>query len=75
MKEESSSSKQKLEIAAGAINDLKQMLVEMKEEYAKLADEKKANEVAFESKLNEKGNHGFLFIIFVGHQIIVGFFR
>ena len=48
-------------MAASAITDLKQMVISIKDEYSLLVDEKKSNELAFESKLKEKGEYTQMF--------------
>lgn len=47
--------KTRLEEAADAIKELNQMIVEAKEEYSKLADEKNFKESIYEAKITEKG--------------------
>lgn len=47
--------KTRLEEAADAIKELNQMIVEAKEEYSKLADEKNFKESINEAKITEKG--------------------
>ncbi len=54
--EENESCRIKLDDAANAIMDLQKIVVDVKEEYTKLADEKKMNETAFEAKLKENSN-------------------
>jgi len=51
--EENTSCKTKLDDAAQAIADLKQMVLELKEEYSKLLDEKTQQETALDAKLKE----------------------
>jgi hypothetical protein len=53
--EENKSLKTKLEEAAQAMSELNQIVCEVKEEYSKLADEKKLNENVFEAKIKENG--------------------
>ena len=51
--EEAQSSKQKLDDAGQALTELNQMVLEIRNEYSKLLDEKTTTETAFESKLKE----------------------
>jgi nucleoprotein TPR len=51
--EEAQSSKQKLDDASQAITELNQMVLEIRNEYSNLLDEKTTIETAFESKLKE----------------------
>ena len=57
IQEENRSLKSKLEEAAIAMSELNQIVAEVKEEYSKLADEKKLNESILEAKIKEKGKN------------------
>ena len=55
MKEESAGCQLKLRDAANAIEDLRKMSEEMRDEYASLLDQKNQNEAVFEARSKSNG--------------------
>jgi arsenate reductase-like glutaredoxin family protein len=62
--EENKSLKAKLEEAGKAMSELNEIVNEVKDEYSKLADEKKLNENVFEAKIKENGIKTIIYIYF-----------